>query len=371
MSGLTLTNYWILIIWIGGAGLMLNFFFKKTPVNVMGRVQYRWAIPAVIILLVPLIIWAGVRPNSIGDTGAYRMMFQDAPSDFSSIGSYLSEIGKDRGFAFLIVLYKTVFKEADTFFFVVIAAVQLICVGFTYRKYSSQFLMSMFLFIASTDYIAWTYNGIRQFIAATVIFACTGLIVKRRYIPAIIIILLVSTIHLSALVMLPFVFFGQGKSWNKGTLLFIVLIILIITYLDRFTGIFESILENTQYADITANELWVNDNGTNIIRVLVYSVPALVSLLGIRYVRQNDDPVINYCINMSIVASGIYVVSAVTSGIYIGRLPIYMSLYSYISLPWLIDHIFEKASGRFIFLLLIILYLVFFYYQIHFSWGIM
>ena len=59
----------------------------------------------------------------------------------------------------------------------------------------------------------------------------------------------------------------------------------------------------------------------------------------------------------------------VTSGIFIGRLPIYASLYSQgILLPWEVEHMFNKESSQIIKLGMILLYLVFYYYQIN-KWG--
>ena len=65
----------------------------------------------------------------------------------------------------------------------------------------------------------------------------------------------------------------------------------------------------------------------------------------------------------------IYLVSMVTSGIYVGRLPIYTTLHGYMILPWVIDQIFEEQSARVVKLAMIACYLGFFYYQMHFTWG--
>ena len=72
---------------------------------------------------------------------------------------------------------------------------------------------------------------------------------------------------------------------------------------------------------------------------------------------------------MSIVSVGFYVVSMFTSGIFIGRLPIYFSLYSYILLPWEIDNMFTKRSARLVYVMTICAYLAFYYYQMHFAWN--
>ena len=63
-------------------------------------------------------------------------------------------------------------------------------------------------------------------------------------------------------------------------------------------------------------------------------------------------------------------ISMFTSGIFIGRLPIYFSLYGYILLPWEIEHMFEEKSQRLIYLFMIVAYLMFYYYQVVLSWGL-
>ena len=93
---------------------------------------------------------------------------------------------------------------------------------FVYRKYSPEYLVSIFLFIASADYISWMFNGIRQFTAVTLIFAATTLILKKKYLPVLLIVLLASTVHQSALLMIPFILIAYGKAWNKKTLLFVL-----------------------------------------------------------------------------------------------------------------------------------------------------
>ena len=67
---------------------------------------------------------------------------------------------------------------------------------------------------------------------------------------------------------------------------------------------------------------------------------------------------------MSIASAGLYVISMFTSGIFIGRLPIYFSLYNYILLPWEINRIFTKQSARIIYIIMVIAYLGFYLYSL-------
>ena len=143
-----------------------------------------------------------------------------------------------------------------------------------------------------------------------------------------------------------------------------------MAYTDRFTPILSDLLQETQYDDLTTNEIWTTDDGTNILRVAVYSIPALLALFGNKYIRSANNRIMDVCINCSIVTMALYLVASVTSGIYIGRLPIYTTLYGYIALPWMIDQIFEERSARLVRYVMYAAYLAFFYFQMHFAWGV-
>ena len=91
-------------------------------------------------------------------------------------------------------------------------------------------------------------------------------------------------------------------------------------------------------------------------------------LRTVKFIDNENNPVVNLSVNMSICAAAFYLLSSVTSGIYVGRIPIYMSLYSYISLPWLLKNIFTDKSMKIMYVFTIVLYLLFFYYQMFVIW---
>lgn len=366
-----LTNYWMLLLWLAVGGFFLHKAFPKQQILVAGKREIRWGRPAAILVALPYIIWVGVRTSAFGDTLAYRRMFFSAPANLSELGTYINADTKDKGFSLLTVLLKCVIGNSDVLFFLLIAAFQMLCLALVYRTYSADYLTSIFLFVASTDYLSWMFNGMRQFIAVAGVFACFGWMVKKKYLPLIAVILLCATIHASALIMLPIVFIVQGRAWNKKTLFFILCVALAILFVDQFTTVLDQLLAETQYSDMVTNEIWKNDDGTNVLRILVYSVPALLSLLGKRYVDEANDPVINICVNASACTMILYCLSGVTSGIYIGRLPIYTTLMGYIAVPWLIEHIFTKASAQLVKLLMVAAYVAFFYYQMHVGWNLL
>lgn len=365
---MVLRNYLMLLIWPLTVGLFLNVVIPKTLVTVEGKSEYRWGKFSAFLLVLPYIIWAGYR-QGVGDTEVYRLSFYKAASSLSSLPAYAVSQTKDTGYYVLNSLFKIFISSSSVIFFLAIAAFQLFCIMKTYRKYSSDYWMSIFLFIISTDYLSYVQNGMRQFIAVCGIFACLGWILKKEYFKTIIVIVLLSTIHQTCLIMIPIIFIIQGKAFNKKTMVLILLTLIVLVGINSFTSLLENALKETQYSDIMTNELWGNDNGTSWVRVIVYSIPLIMAVFGKKYIDQADNQVINMCVNCSIVTSALYLVSAVTSGVYIGRLPIYTSLTSYILMPWLISHMFEKKSAILVKVLMVGCYFVFFYYQMHIAWS--
>lgn len=364
MNQFLLILLWIFVMW--GATTQINLLHKE---EVGGKTVYNYAPFFAILVFIPIIIWAGLR-GDFQDTGLYRELFREMPEAISGMGEYLQTVDKDLGFSVFSIILKSVIGNRDVLYFFIIALIQGGCLIYVYRKYSTNYILSILLFILSTDYISWMFNGIRQFLAVAVWFACFPLLLKRKYISLIAIILILSTIHGSAVLLLPLIFIVQGKAWNKKTLFFIACALLAIIFVDSFTTILDDVLASTQYEDLVSSEVWQQDDGTNIIRVLVYAVPTILALIGRKQIKIADNKIINICVNMSLLSTGIYLVSMFTSGILIGRLPIYFSLYNYILIPWEIENIFTVRSRKLLYPLMIGAYLVFYYYQLNYGWGI-
>ena len=361
---MTLTNYWWLLIWLFLGGAILGNMPKRRE-KLGNRIVVRWNLWPAFLMVLPYIIWAGFR-GDVADTRLYRLAFQRASTNLSDIPALFNGDTKDPGFKVVEIIIKILVGDHHEIFFLIIAAFQILCMMIVFRRYSENYWVCIFLFVASTDFMSWMMNGMRQFVAATAIFACFGLTLRKKFLPLIIAILLASTLHQSALLMLPIIFIVQGKAWSIKTVLMLAATMVMVAFIDRFTPILNDMLQNTQYDDALSSTV---DDGTNAMRVLVYSVPALLSLLGLRYVRAADDPVINMSVNCSIVTMALYLVSMVTSGIYIGRLPIYTTLHGYVALPWLIDHIFERRSARLVTYIMVLLFCAFFYYQMGIKWN--
>lgn len=344
----------------------------KETILVAGKREERWKLGPALALMLPYLIWAGCRGDSYGDTSAYQSAFKLMPTTFADLPTYIATISKDIGFSALSAFIKIILGNSDVVYFLILATIQIVCIVFLFRKYSCNYWLSTFLFVASTEYMGWMHNGIRQFTAAVLIYAATDFLIEKKYAQLVGVILLASTIHGSALLMLPVVFIIQGKAWNKKTVLCIIACIAVLFFVDKFTGFLEGMLADTQYTNVVSDwESW-NDDGTNPLRVLLFSIPMLLSIVGLRMIKIVDNPVINMATNASLITTGLYLISMVTSGIFMGRLPIYVSLYSMcILLPWEIKNFFSSDSSKVVTLMLIAGYIAFFYMQMHFAWGLL
>lgn len=359
------TSYWLLVIWWLGAGFVIGMMPKK-EVLIGGRRQQQWYWFAVVLMVLPYVLWTGYRPF-FTDTSSYVRSFNKSAATLSAIPNVI-RTSEDWGFYSLMVVMKCFGVQTHQTFFLIMGAFQIWCMAYIFRRYSTSFWTSFFLFIASTDYLSWMHNGMRQFTAVCITFAAFDLLVRRKYFWFIVVTLIASTFHGSAVLMLPFAYLMAGPALSKKTLLPIGAIILMIPMMDTLAPVMERLLSETQYNDVVGGEIWIADDGTSLMRVLVYSVPALISLAGFRYFRGCKDRAVNMCINATLITMVVYLVSSVTSGIYIGRIPIYTTLHGYIILPWMIDQIFEKQTAKLINVLMVGLYLAFFVYQLK-VWG--
>ena len=365
-------SYWWALLWVflaGGISLFFNFEHEET--DLQGRRVLRWHWLPAVLLMVPLVVLAAYRPLKFGDSGAYQLFYLKAPSSLSSFWTYVESQEKDKGYWALQAVFKSLITDNYQGFFLFIAAIQAFCLFFTFRKCSSDYAFSIFLFVASADYYSWMHNGIRQFLAATIIFAALPMLIKRKYgwIWLSLIILLVSQLHLSALLCIPILLMAMGRPWNWKTIVFLIGVVLVIFFVDRFTNWLGDMMEDTQYsAEI---EELSTSIGTNIFRVIFYSIPTIASFFFRSRIEAANDRLINVCVNLSIASAALYVISYFTSGLLIGRLPIYFSLANYILIPWMIDTIFEKRSAKVIKIGFILLYSAFFYYQVGITWGLL
>ena len=270
-------QYILTLFWLFFAAVLGHTAGMHRRENVLGKEERRATWQYAIIVILPLIAMAVTRSNYFGDTGMYISDFRSIPSSLSGKLDYIRSHTKDTGFYAMGALVSVFVGAHFRYFFLLIVLVQGYYLTKLYRKYSEDYWFAIFVFVASTDYLSWMYNGIRQFFAVAITLAAFEPIVKKRYIKAAVIIAFASLFHRSALMMIPIMFIVQGRPWNWKTLLVILGTAFIMSSSGLFADTLDTVLADTQYRNVVSDWRMGGDDGTNPIRVLVYSVPTVLS----------------------------------------------------------------------------------------------
>ena len=362
--------YWSMILWVVLIYFVYSMGHKEevmlTDYNIQQGIQKKIPLAYAIVVFGYFIFWIGMR-KYVADTSTYIGMFQSVPSDFSTAWNQIDWEGKNPGFDIFNIIFKCFISQDYQWWLMTIAIISGVCIMVVLRKYSCDFFFSSFLFMTLLTF-TWMMNGMRQFICVAVLFLCCDWIKDGKFLRFLIAVLLMSTFHMTALLMLPIYFVARSKPWDKKIGLFIIGIILICIFAEPFFSGVDSALGNTAYAGATGQ--FEEDDGVNPLRVLFFAIPPFIAFWKRKELEcyYEKNKVLQICINMSLITAALYFVGVFTSGILIGRLPIYCEVYDLILIPYLLNVCFTKQE-RTIVKPIYVLVLVLFFYLLSVNFG--
>ncbi len=355
--------YWSMILWVVLIYFVYSMSHKEevmlTDYNIQQGIRKKIPIAYAIIVFGYFIFWIGMRKH-VADTTAYINIFESIPADFSTAWNQIDWEGKNPGFDIFNIFFKCYISQDFQWWLMTIAIISGVCIMIVLRKYSCDFFFSAFLFMTLLTF-TWMMNGMRQFICVAVLFLCCDWIKDGKFIRFLVAVLLMSTFHMTALLMIPIYFVARSKPWDKKIGLFIIGIILICIFAEPFFSGVDSALGNTAYAGATSQ--FDEDDGVNPLRVLFFAIPPFLAFWKRKelecYYEKNE--MLQICINMSLVTAALYFVGMFTSGILIGRLPIYVEVYDLILIPYLLFTCFTKGERSIVKPIYIVVLILFFY----------
>lgn len=308
-----------------------------------------------IILFGYIVFIVGMRKH-IGDTSNYIKLFEKIPTDFSQAWSSINWQGKEPGFVVFNTIFKCWISTDYTAWLMTIAGICGLLVALTIRKYSCDFFMSTFIFV-STGTFVWMLNGMRQFIVVSILFFCSRYIKEGKFIRFLIAVLIASSFHTTALMMIPIYFIVRCKPWSGRIWIYIMLMILVSFFSDRFFGGSNDFFAGTVYEGYT--QRFSADSGVNPLRFMFYLIVPVTAFIKRKefqpYIEKNSYLAI--AVNMSVVGTAIMFVGLFSSGILIGRLPIYGTIYNTILIPYIINCCFKENERRLVRFIVIAIYL--------------
>ena len=347
-----------MIIWVAIIGIIYNFIHPEHRIEQRDSdkvipVPLIWAV----ITFVYIVLWCGLR-SGVADTGAYIGMFNNQSNDLSQIKLLSFDNQKSPVFTLSIIIFKRFISQDYHIWLMTIAIITAVPIMHTLRKHSVNFFYSVFLFLVTTEFF-WMFNGMRQFLAVAILFGVSDWISEKKMIRLLCVLLLLITIHSSAIIMLPIFFVVRGNPFGKKTVLFMLIVLAAVLFIQSFPSTFSDTLEST--FDKGTAQQFAQDDGVNPIRVLVMSVPPVIAFLNRQKILEKNNVFLNVCVNMSIICASLYFLGIFTSGILVGRLPIYCEIYNLILIPYLFDKFYPQGTSRWFYIIATVLYLIFYF----------
>ena len=166
--------------------------------------------------------------------------------------------------------------------------------------------------------------------------------------------------------MIPVYFLVRSEPWETKTLITVGIAAFSVVFTNYFLNTMVTVTEsmNLDYGSVFSNNYFLEDDGSSPIRTLIYAVPTIMAFTQRDTIRREAPDLIKVCVNMSIVCVCVSAIANVTSGIYVGRLPIYFSMYNLILLPYLFIHTDVKNRGWI--LPVMLMYIALFIYENYF-----
>ena len=376
--------FWIMLLWVFAIWYFVQPSMSSRVLREDGVYDEKVSTGFCILIFSLPLFFIALR-SGFQDTGSYIKIFNTAPAVMSRFDEYMNHQDSSELFFGSMTLFKIYIKDDAQAWLALVAVIQAVLMLRTLKRYSVDLGMSIFLFVVSGMCVMWTCNGMRQFLAVTMLFACTRWILENKwylFLPFAALVMGLTPItsrleldkapwylcgiHQSAMIFLLSYFFIRGKAFNKKVWILIA-VFFVLAVSGGLDSVLDSSVENTTYVKDMNN---VNaDDGTSIPRVLVSSIPFIMALFAWNELKKDSTPaIISLSANCSAVTSILYIASAFTSGIYVGRLPIYTEMYNLILVPWLIKHAY-KQNQKSITVVMIIFYSIYFYYQFNVAWA--
>ena len=306
------------------------------------------------LVILTLVMVAGLQ-NNIGDTYFYMHSFKITTFTWTGI-----DFSGDFGFNIMQMLLQRISKDPQILIFTTALLTNLIIVIVLYQ-YSRYFELGIFMYITSGMFTT-SMNGIRQYLAAAIVFGATKYLLNGSFKKYAFIILIASTVHKSALVLLPIYFIVRREAWTKVTFVLLTLSIFVVLGFNTFSGILFSALDNTPYGHYSE----FAEGGANKIRIIITAIPVVIAFLG-REKLKKLWPQSDYIVNMSII-SVFFIIIASQNWIF-ARFNIYFGLYNLILVSWIVK-LFKENNQRLVYYCIIVFYFIYFYFEHVISFGL-
>lgn len=315
------------------------------------------------VIIFGYVAYLAAMRTAINDTSAYVQSFELQPATWEAFWLQVesAKLGADWAFDAVSILFKIFVSDDYHLWFALYAIVESMAFVYILRRNTVSILDCCYFFFCSTLYYNY-FSMMRQWFAVTMIFAASHYIAEGKFWRFAAVCLLVGQFHSSALMVIPLYFAAKGRAWSVKQNMLITVFLIGLQFLNPILGSLEDTLAGTTY-DYAISAM-ASGSGSSFIRSLVAAVPVVLA-----YVYRDDaeNPMINVCINMSVINLLLNVLASFTSGLYVVRFATYTSVFNLILYPYLLNVSIRGKSRKTMKCLFYAVYMAFYFYQMNYQ----
>lgn len=334
--------YISMILWVILMRVLCSGEMKYSTLPSGGR-AYKVSPTVAYVTIAYIIFWVGIR-SGVADTRAYIGGFEANHQSLADIPSILLSNGKGNGWTTLLVLFKNCISTDYHAWLMTMALFMGLAIAHCYQRYSEAFFFCMLIFILNGNQ-SWMLNGMRQFFCVCVLALALPWLIAGKKWHYLTLLIILSSIHFTVLLMIPLYFVLRQEPWSKLIWMSVAAIVCACYMADSVAVFAQDSLRSTSYAGSTVFNPDEADNGVHPLRVLVAAVPACLAWVNRKRLTKENNMLLNICVNASLFSAMLYLFGVFTSGILMGRLPVYCEIFATLGLPAIINR-FSKARHR-------------------------
>lgn len=314
------------------------------------RKRYNGLTIAFLVMTAAILIFVGGLRYYVGtDYGAYYRGIEIYGSNLKTSLISLDEPGLP-----IIATVVSWFTTDGAYFVLICAAITYSLILVTQFKNTDCFVFATLLFIFVGNWHG-AFNGVRQFLAAAIVFAGHRLILNKRFLKYALVVFIAFCVHRSAIIMIiPYFLYRNRITFRNVAILLIGTYILARNYDSIFS--FIGLLKD---AEMSMDDYAYYGRAVNVLRVMVACAPAVVCL--ILYSSKDISLEESFYINALLVNA--VAMLAMSNSAYLARLGIYTNMVTPLALSKLLK--FKNYSVElFIKFGVIFLYAIFWYIEV-------
>lgn len=314
------------------------------------------------VFMIVTILWLAsfsFLRTSYNDTYNYIYAFQNSESILEGLqsGIFTDWTGNP-----LSELYESVMRSITTnyhVYFLIPAFLSSFAVIKLLKKYSVSPAFSLLIFFSIGTYIMYV-AALKQCIAMFFLLMALPYAIDKKYVKFYLLVLIAVLFHTHAF-MFALVPLLVEKPWGKITWVLLGAALFAMATYDSTLGRF---MEYAQSLGAMVADVEVFDSHQiNILRVMVYWIPALFALIFRQRLFNDSTREENLFVNMSLISAFILMIGLVQGANLFARMAAYFEIATAVALPWMIKKLFTKQSAQMVTVIATVLYFGYFLYE--------